>query len=106
NVRPVAGSRPPKAITRSVPELAAGMRPGRARTRAPRMVSAMRLMVAVRQLTGAGGRGVTIVPSGSTASAAPKQPPLLGIDGSEIARTGKYTADRVEAGTELKGPRT
>ncbi len=85
--RPVSGSRPPNAITSRVPELAAGILPGRAPTSAPRMVSAMRLMVAVRQLTGAGGRGLTMVPSGSTASTARKQPPLLGIDASAMART-------------------
>ena len=46
----------------------------------------MRLMVAVRQLTGAGGRGFTTEPSGSTASTARKHPPLFGMDGSEMAR--------------------
>ena len=63
------------------------MRPGRAPTSAPRIVSAIRLIVAVRQLTGAGGRGFTIVPSGRIASTARKQPPLFGTDASEIART-------------------
>jgi hypothetical protein len=87
NGRSVSGSRPPNAITSSVPEFAAGILPGSAPTSAPRIVSAMRLIVAVRQLTGAGGRGLTMVPSGSTASTARKQPPLFGIDASEIART-------------------
>ena len=64
NGRPVSGSRPPNAITSSVPEFAAGIFPGSAPTSAPRIVSAMRLMVAVRQLTGAGAIGLTIVPSG------------------------------------------
>ena len=72
-------------MTRSVPELAAGMRSGSARTSAPRMVSAMRLTVAVRQLTGAGGRGLTRLPGGSTTSTARKQPALFGTVGSEIA---------------------
>src|SRR3989441_305536 len=47
---PVSGSRPPNAITSRVPELAAGILPGSARTSAPRIVSAMRLIVAVQQL--------------------------------------------------------
>src|SRR5262245_35371973 len=87
NGRPDSGSWPPNAITSRVPELAAGILPGRAPTSAPRIVSAMRLMVAVRQLTGAGGLGFTIVPSGSTASTARKQPPLFGMEASEMART-------------------
>ena len=87
NGRPVSGSVPPNAMTSRVPELAAGMRCGSARTSAPRMVSAMRLMVAVRQLTGAGGLGLTRLPGGSTTSTARKQPPLFGTVGSEMART-------------------
>jgi hypothetical protein len=47
----------------------------------------MRLIVAVRQLTGAGALGLTTVPSGRIASTARKQPPLFGTDASEMART-------------------
>jgi hypothetical protein len=72
------------------------------------MVSAIRLIVAVRQLTGAGGRGFTRLPSGSTVSRARKQPPLLGIrdSGSVTERSAKHAAAYGPDAMQLNGPRT
>ena len=53
------------------------------------IVPAIRLMVEVRELTGAGSRGLTRVPSGSTSSMGRKHPPLMGTDESAIASTAK-----------------
>ena len=70
------------------------------------IVPAMRLMVEVRELTGAGSRGLTRLPSGRRSSIGRKQPPLIGIDGSDIASTAKYAPAQAPEGTQLKGPRT
>lgn len=53
------------------------------------MQLAMRLMVAVRELTGADSSGLTNVPSGSRRVTGRKQPPLVGMDGSVSERTAK-----------------
>ena len=70
------------------------------------MAPQMRLIVAVRALTGAGERGLTRLPAGSSSEIGRKQPPLLGIDGSVTARTAKQAAARLPDGTQLTGPRT
>ena len=66
----------------------------------------MRLMVAVRELTGAGSLGLTIEPSGSFSVIGRKQPPLVVMLGSVMARRAKQLAARLPEGTTLKGPRT
>ncbi len=70
------------------------------------MQPAMRLMVAVRALTGAGSAGLTSDPSGRCRLTGRKQPPLVGMRGSVTARTAKYSAAWEPEGTQLNGPLT
>ena len=80
---------PPKARVRSSPAASAGTRSGSASLKAPRMQPVMRLIVAVREPTGAGSHGFTSVPSGRWSDTGRKQPALVGIVGSVRARTAK-----------------
>ena len=50
---------------------------------------AMRLMVEVREFTGAGSRGFTMLPSGRRSAMGLKHPPLMGIAESAMASTAK-----------------
>jgi hypothetical protein len=47
----------------------------------------MRLTVAVRELTGAGRDGLTMLEGGRTTFIGRKQPELVGMDASVMART-------------------
>src|SRR5581483_12342765 len=86
--------------------LNAGTRSGTTCARAPSRQLAISLMVTARQPTGAGARGLTTLPSGSTSETGRKQPPLVGIDASVSARTAKYAAACAPDGTQLNGPLT
>ena len=74
----------------------AGIRCGTACASAPNTVSAMRMPVMPRAATAAGGRGLTIVPSGAITLMGRKYPALLGIDRSTIDRTQASAVDRVK----------
>ena len=64
----------------------------------------MRLMVAVRELTGAGSLGLTIEPSGSFSVIGRKQPPLVVMLGSVMARRAKQLAARLPGGHDVERP--
>src|SRR5258706_409532 len=76
------------------------------RARAPSLPPAMRLIVDVRALTGAGASGLTIVPGGSFRLIGRKQPPLVGMSGSVSARTAQHAAASEPDGTQFIGPLT
>ena len=78
---------PPRARTSSWPEEAAGSLSGTAWTMAPLSTSVMRLTVAVREFTGAGWTGLTMLPLGRTALTGLKQPELLMMSEPVTART-------------------
>src|SRR4029077_8405273 len=73
---------------------------------APTMQPAMRLIVEVRALTGAGAAGLTIVPGGRFRLIGRKHPPLVGISGSVSARTAQQAAASDPDGTQFIGPLT
>ena len=66
----------------------------------------IRLIVEVREQTGAGSTGLTMLPLGRMTSIGRKQPPLEGIEGSVSTRMAKQAAASAPEGTTLKGPRT
>src|ERR1700721_4197622 len=70
------------------------------------MQPAMRLIVEVRALTGAGACGLTIVPGGKLRLIGRKQPPLVGISGSVSARTAQHAAASEPDGTQFICPLT
>ena len=70
---------PPNASTSNSPAEAAGAFPGRTGASAPTITPAMRLIVEVRALTGAGSSGLTRLPGGRRSEIGRKQPPLVGI---------------------------
>src|SRR3954469_2859706 len=104
--RPPLRPYPPKASTSNSPAEAAGALSDMTCASAPTMTPAMRLIVEVRALTGAGSSGLTRLPGGRCSEIGRKQPPLVGIFGSVRARTAQHAAASDPDGTQLNGPRT
>ena len=99
-----SGRRPPNAITSNSQPESAGTLSGIASLNALRMHPVIRLIVAVREPTGAGATGFTSDPLGRCSVTGRKQPALVGIVGSVSARTAKYAAAWDPDGTQLNGP--
>src|SRR6185437_15855217 len=98
------GRLPPNATIAISPAEGAGTRSGSASAKAAMMHPAMRLIVEVRALTGAGSSGLTRLPFGRCMEIERKQPALVGIAGSVRARMAKQAAAREPDGTQFIGP--
>src|SRR6266849_6415081 len=90
-----------------VPQLAAGMRSGAACARAPKITSVMRWDVSTLPAAiAAGGRALTMLPSGATIRIGREMPEVNGISSGTRQRNTYIVAAVVTARFAFTGPST